>query len=568
MFRQATPLLATLAVTACSSSTSLPIESRCNPLGTGACLAPWPSSAFEIDDPATATGRRLAIPDDAIPRGAADTAIDPTRWNALDGFAPTTQILVEFATGVSSVGLPAADNMDLSLATDSPTVILDLSTGMRVAHYAEAVDQALILHPAARLTFGHRYAVAITTRVVAADGGELPISPGFRAVRDDRHTDHPLLEAMRPRVDEALEALDEAGVVDDLVVAWDFTVASEVASRSDLTAARERAIATLATYPSLYTITAESSDPVIRRRITGTLDAPLVLSNGGEPRANTRLVRDDAGLPAIQGLYRIGFSALVPACAYRSTAPVPMVLVGHAAFLDASDVHGTAATALARELCVIVVGTDLRGFSTVDVPAVKRAISDLGNADELDTIVQGVVDHTTLIVAMKTILADQLFLAGSRRLADPSRLFYAGDNLAIAALPELRRAAIVDPRADQPFASEYARGYDPIDAWLVRSLIEARWDRVQPARFEHAVLVQSAGGEATSQLARTFAWPMVDPASTPWGVRTVRSPLTGSGVALDGSAADGSAADGSAADRRLSLLGEFFATGRIAPAPM
>lgn len=511
----------------------MPVDARCNPLGAGACLAPWPSSAFEVDDPATVTGRRLAIPDDALPRGVRDAEIDPRLWNALDGFSPTTPIVIELPGGVSDVGLPSADNMDPSLAMDSPTVVLDLTTGARVAHWAEVGDDdtTLVLHPAARLDFGHRYAVAITARVVASDGTDLPISPGFRALLNDRRTDHALLEAMRGRIDEVFDALDEAGVTDDLVLAWDFTVASEASLHADLVTARERVIGTLATHPSLFKVS-ETRDAQFRK-LTGALDAPLVLSNGGEPRANTRLVRDEAGQPAIQGLYRIPFAAVIPACAPRHA---PVVLWGHAPFGDASDTLGAEATQLAAALCAVVVGIDLRGRSSSDVPAVHRAIADLGNAGELDVIVQGIADHATLIRALPAILG-----------AVPTQIFYAGPSTAIAALPELARAAIVDPAEPRSFDF---RAYEPVDAVIVRSLIESRWDRVQPSALPHPVLVQARASESTSWLARTYALPLIDPASTPWGVKTRRAPHTGSGVVLD---------------RRLATLREFFTSGQISP---
>ena len=532
-------LLVPLALAACGSSTSLPVEARCNPLGAGACLAPWPSSAFEVDDPATVTGRRLAIPDDALPRGTRDEEIDPSLWNALDGFSPTTPIVVEFPGGVSDVGLPAADNMDPSLAMDSPTVILDLTISARVAHWAELGDDdtTLVLHPAARLEPGHRYAVAITTRVVASDGGDLPISPGFRALLNDRRTDHSLLEAMRGRIDEVFDALDEAGVTEDLVLAWDFTIASEASLRADLVTARERVIGTLATHPSLFKVTETAGTQV--RTLTGTLDAPLVLSNGGEPRANTRLVRDEAGQPAIQGLYRIPFAAVIPTCAAPAA---PVVLWGHAPFRDASDTLGADALQLATSLCAVVVGIDLRGRSSADVPAVERAIADLGNAGELDVIVQGVVDHVTLIHALPAILG-----------AVPAQIFYAGPSTVIAALPELARGAIVDPAPPRSLFAAELRAYGPLDAVIVRSLVESRWDRVQPRTLPHPVLVQARAGEPTSWIARTFGLPLVDPASTPWGVRTRRAPHTGSGVVYD---------------LRLATLREFFTTGQISPAPM
>lgn len=199
---------------ACSGDTALPIDENCNPLGIEACMTPWPSSAFEIDDVTTATGRRLLLDDTA------------------DGFSPAAAMVMVFPDDVSSG----------SLATPNATVILDMRTGELVAHVAEidanvegsADAHAVILRPAAHLIAGHRYAVAITTRVVAADGDDLPVPPGFAAVRDGRHTDHMLLEAMRPRFGEVLDALDGAGFPeDDLVVAWDFTVASDPALTAD-----------------------------------------------------------------------------------------------------------------------------------------------------------------------------------------------------------------------------------------------------------------------------------------------------------------------------------------------
>src|SRR5262249_45998456 len=155
------------------------------------------------------------------------------------------------------------DNMDLSLGADSPTVILDMTTGQRVAHFAE-IDmqadatpdsQALFLRPAARLTGGHRYAVAITKQVKGRDGDELPGPPGFAALVSGHHTDHALLEAMRPRFADVLGALDQAGFpADDLVVAWDFTVASDAFLHRETLAARDRAITALDSHSIAYTV--------------------------------------------------------------------------------------------------------------------------------------------------------------------------------------------------------------------------------------------------------------------------------------------------------------------------
>src|SRR5215831_18025602 len=140
--RHPAPTALAIALAACSNVTSLAIEPPCNPLGDGHCMTPWPSSAFEVDDPTTATGRRLAIPEGTLPSNTEGSAADPAGWNAADGFSPAAPIAMAWHGGVAPDGLPPADALDLSLAADSPTVILDMTTGRRVAHYAEVDAQA------------------------------------------------------------------------------------------------------------------------------------------------------------------------------------------------------------------------------------------------------------------------------------------------------------------------------------------------------------------------------------------------------------------------------------------
>jgi hypothetical protein len=550
--------LLAVALVACGGTTSLPVDADCNPLGAGdACLAPWPSSAFEVDDPATPTGRRLALPAGAIPRGAGDAEIDPARWNVLDGFAGGP-IVIAFPGGVASDDLPPADNMDLSLAPDSPTIILDMTTGTRVSHHGEidADSQALVLRPAARLEPGHRYAVAITDRLLARDGEALEVSPGFAALRDNRTTDHPLLEHMRPRFEDVLVALDDAGVPADgadLVIAWDFTVASDQVMRADLGIARDRALATLATHPPLVAVTSDSRLSGVRT-IAGTLDAPLILSNGGEARAGTRVVRDDNRQPAIQGLYRIAFTAVVPDCARNA----PVVLYGHRAFGDASEVTST--SALASELCMTVIGTDLRGVSAADLPALQRVADDLENTDEIfDVALQGAIDQTALIAALRGVLGRVL----TGRI-DPSRIYYLADGalgaITIAALsPAIQRAAIIEPAdLDRVLAkARLANTYpDPLTALLVRQLLALSWERIESVGFggHPPLLVHAKDPAIAITLARSLKLPLVTPAATtPWGITSVPHPAH-AGLVIGGNA--------------LPLVREFFTAGTISPLPL
>src|SRR5262249_41453872 len=155
-------------------------------------------------------------------------------------------------------------------------------------------------------------------------------------------------------------------------VAWDFTVASDEFIHRDMIAARDRALAALDAHPIDFTVTADGpidGGAVIQRKITGTLDAPLFLTDG-RAVVGTKLARDASGLPALQGFYRIPFTAIVPRCAYSASQPVAMVMYGHGLLGSASETAGTVQQATAAELCAVLVGTDLRGMSMSDVGVV------------------------------------------------------------------------------------------------------------------------------------------------------------------------------------------------------
>lgn len=585
--------LAVWCLAACSSDTSLPIEAACNPLGAGRCMTPWPSSAFEVEDRASSTGRRLAIPEGTLPTNAERIATDPAGWNLADGFSPAAPLVMTWPGGVSPDGLPPHDNFDLSLAADSPTVILDMTTGARVAHFAEvdaqAADhpdsQALLLRPAARLAGGHRYAVGITRRVRARDGSELAVPPGFAALRDHKDTDHALLEAMRPRFAEVLDALDAAGFPeDDLVVAWDFTVASDEFLHRDMVAARDRALAALDTHPIAFTVTGDApigDGQIIRRKLTGTLDAPLFLTQDGASSPGTRIARDAAGLPALQGFYQIPFTAIVPACAYTAKSPVAMVIYGHGLLGNSGETASGVQQATAAALCAVLVGTDLRGMSEIDLSAVARALSELTHADEvMEVIEQGLVNHLTLIRAMRTSFADKLFVdpaKADKPLVDPTRVFYYGlsqgavmGTAVMAYEPTVTRAVLgvgganystlLDRSSDWTlYRTILARSYaDALDITMAVGLFQMRWDKVEGSGVAGGVLAGTATGVPPKQIlmqialgdeqvpnlgsywqARTMGIPILGPTpTTPWGLAVQPSPLAGGSamVIMDGGA--------------------------------
>jgi hypothetical protein len=579
-------VLAVLLVAACGNGdTALPIEAQCNPMGFDHCMPPWPNAVFEVDDATTMTGRHLAIPHTTLPTNVAGDQVDPTMWNLADGFSPSAPMVMAFPTGVSVEGLPPVDNMDLSLAADSPTVILDMTTGQRVAHFAEvdmqatgsAGSQALFLRPAQRLTGGHRYAVAITNAVKAADGGDLPIPPGFAALRDGKHTDHALLEAERPRFADVLSALDDAGYpAGELVVAWEFTVASDDFIHRDMIAARDAANAALDAHPIQYTIKSDTAvNATITREIQGTLDAPLFLTNGGDALMQPVIARGADGLPALQGFYQIPFTAIVPACAYSSPTPVGMVIYGHGLMGASTEVAGGVQQTTAASLCMVFVATDMRGMSTQDIAAVATALNDGTHADGvMEVLEQGLVNHIALVRAMRTTFAQTLFVDAANNnkvLVDTTNVVYYGLSQGgifgtsvvaydqtltkgVLGVGAANYSMLLDRSSDWPqYRGILAAAYpDSLDDTLLLSLFQMRWDKTESAGVVGTTAMQ--GKQLLMQMAMsdnqvpnigTYWWarsvgvPVVGPTPiTPWGLNVQASPIaTGNAlVIMDGGA--------------------------------
>jgi len=556
-------VLLAAAAPACGGGGGLELPADyCNPLGVNHCMTPWPSSAFEVDDATSATGRRLALTEDALPHNMSDYPVDPTIWNWADGFSAAAPIVMSFDGGVSPDNLVDPDHIADSLGDASPTVIVDMTTGEKVAHFAEldvpAADtpdhQALYLRPVQRLTGGHRYAVALRKTLKRQDGADLPVPPGMQALLDGTITSHPLLEAMRARFPDVLSALAAAGVSkDQILVAWDFTVASDEFVRRDATTARDRAIAALDANTQTFKINADApvdDGSVIARRIDGTFDAPLFLTNDGQFLPGTVLARDGDGLPVFQKMYRAPFTAIVPACAYTAAQPVGMIIYGHGLLGDSGQVASGAVRSTAADLCMVVVGTDMRGMSTMDIGAVGRALENLTHSDEvMEVLVQGIVNHIALERAARTVFAQQLFIDaanGDKVLVDPTKVYYYGLSQGgifggsfMAYDPFVTRGVLgvgaanyslmLERSADWPQYKIILNGNypDPLDDVLAINLMQNRWDKTEPSGIANVVLDGTATGVPPKQILLQIALgdEQVPNIASEWEARTMGLPV-------------------------------------------
>ena len=525
-----------LAAAACGGGGDAELETppQCNPLGGASCVTPWPSALYEVDDPEARTGRRLAVPEDALPANVDGIRVSPALYNTGDGFSAAAPMITAFSTGVDPGSLVHYSNYAASVTAASPTVIVDMSTGELVHHFAEldapaAADparQALYIRPAAMLKGGTRYAVAIKRTLRARGGGELPIPEGFQAILDDRRTDHALLEGARPRYAEIFAALEAHGIARaDLVTAWDFTTASREAVRADVLDARDAALAAMGPMGAnlTFSVTSDmpSSDARIARRIDGQFDVPLLLSNGGATTPGVALVRGPDGRPVTGGMYRVPFTAIVPQCALGAQAPVPMMIYGHGLMGDATQVHSSGTRHASAELCMVVVGTDMRGMSTPDVPNVILALADANNGPGIfDALVQGMINHVALVQIARGPMAQTLFRKqGNQPLVDPDRFYYYGisqggimGTTVCAIDPVIERCVLqvgainysllLERSSDWPTYQLVLGGSyrNPLDVALLINLMQQHWDRTEPTGFADGILDRSIPGTPAKQV--------------------------------------------------------------------
>ncbi|MEO8703838.1 MAG: hypothetical protein ABI867_27555 [Kofleriaceae bacterium] len=577
-------------VVACggSDSNDLATAQECNPLGGSSCMTPWPSAIYEIEDTTTATGFRLDVQATTLPENIDKIRIDPVVYNQMDGFSSAAPMITAFPGGVDGANLVGFRDVASSTTAVSPTIIIDMTTGEFVEHFAEldarsATNpdaQALFIRPAQMLKGSTRYAVAIKKTLKSKAGGELPIPEGFQAILDGTVTSHTLLERVRPRYADIFAALEAKGITkDQLVTAWDFTTASRVSVRADLLNARDTALPLMGTNGSgldfAVTSDAPDGDTRIARKIVGEYDVPLFLSNGGSTAPSTRLVRDAAGKPVAQGMYRAPFVAIIPQCAIDSPTPVPMMIYGHGLFGQADQVASSGTRHAAAGVCAVVVGTDLRGMADVDVANVALALNDANHGHSIfEVLVQGMINHVALVQIARGPMATRLFTKtpGGVSIVDPSKFYYYGISqggimgTTICAIDPVIEKCVLQVGAinysillershDWPQYRSALEGAYPsvLDQALTVSLMQMQWDRTEPTGVADVILGEGFPGTPQKQVfmqiaigddevsnlgseyqARTMGIPVMTPSPyVPFGMQSSSTPVQNGMVIFD-----------------------------------
>lgn len=540
---------------------------------TGDCLLPFPSRYWMTEDVASPTGVRLDYRQDQFWSPDGPLPIDPSLFNSLDGVPTTAPILMNFGRDVDPDALWGLDEAEASLAVDAPIALINLDTGRRVPLLTE-MDQnnrdagyagrhALILRPLAPMLFGGRYAVVVTRDLRDAEGGSFSPPPAFAALRDGVVSDDPVIETLRLRYEPMFEQISAAGYGrDDLLVAWDFQVASEDQVLGPIRSMRNLTLASAEAgipYEILEIITDPDEDT--HMLVKGTFQPPNFLDadNNLMLDGNVALLQTDR--PSYP------FTMIIPV---DLTGPAPLVVFGHGIFgsgdsyLDGwigQEVIGP----LARESRSVVIATDWIGLSDSDFDLIRdEVIPDLTRINLItDRLAQSLANNLALTsLALDSLdraplLSDDLF---------NGEVYYYGVSLggiqgsSYASLdPRVSRAVLAVPGASWSSMIQRSTNFtpievvvdslypDPLSQLLFINLLQSWFDRSDPAnitRFltddpdygplSRTLLFQEAIGDcqvpnlATGILARAVGLDHLEVAPDPiYNLSTVAAPATG-----------------------------------------
>jgi len=418
----------------------------CDPIDAGYCLFPFPNDYFSSGDVTSPTGRRLALASRALPvnENIPDGQLDPTRWNVLDGFSVGPVLIVhDAALDLEMSGAPPLTDLAASLADDAPVLLLDATTGDQQLLWTErdlvgtsAAEQPVFARVGANLVNGRRY-IAALRNLKDASGAALPADPVFAAYRDRTPTRQLPVEARRRHMEQLFAELEAFGVARaELYLAWDFTTQSVESSSRKLLAMRDDAFEILGDGAPSFTVDSVT-EPYqnVFRRVQGTFQVPLYLTDGGVPNASLRLGAD--GLPVNEGdFFTASYNCVIPNSATTAGGPpaIParISLYGHGLLGSRGEASSSHVRRFAEDHNFVMCGTDWTGFAEDDEIVVLFALQNFSNFPRfIERQHQGILNFMVLGRLMQHpdgFASHAAFQVGGESLIDPSGLYYDGNS--------------------------------------------------------------------------------------------------------------------------------------------
>lgn len=542
----------------------------CDPLVPYHCGFPFPSNTALVDDPTTVTKKRVALKATTLPKHKGKDT-NPAAWADLDGFSPS-QSLITLLPYATTTGLPTQDDLGKSITTASPTIVLDVTRGELVPHFAELDrsgrnpdEQTFIIRPVVRLRDASRYVVAIR-RVVDPDGAPIPPSPAFAALRDNKPDT--TIESRRALYNnDIFPALEKAGVPRaELQLAWDFSTASKDSLTRSMVHMRDEALKLVGADGPEYRITGVEENPnkYIRKRIKGMMKVPLYTTQLAPP---TKLARGPDGLPKQNGFAEFEFLVHIPNVA--TTKPCPLLQNGHGLLGRKTEGENGYLAKIAELDCFVAFSVDLVGMASEDRPVITDTIiEDIGGfKDTIDRQHQGLLNELLAMRMMRGRFVNEPEVQFDGKSAiDPSAGYWRGDSQGgifgatyMALSTDVTRGVLGEPGAPYSILLNRSIDFTPFffilqgsyltayDLQQVLGLVQMLWDRTEPGGYvryineeplagtpKHEVLLHVAKGDhqvtplGAHLIARAVNAKLVEPSLRPiWGLSPGAPPLMG-----------------------------------------
>jgi len=521
----------------------------CDVLDPTACLLPFPSNHFTVEQLGSATRRRVNLPTGLLANRAGAT-FDPTEWNRNDGFSPGTPIMVGAPrVDLARSGLPTIGDIGASLQPGSASMLFDLDAGRALAHWTELdttaptdAERLLIMHPAAALPQGHRIVVGFS-HLRDANGVALEPSLPFRVFRDRLVSADAVLEDIESRrsaMEETISTLATAGLPRaEMFVAWDFQVVSQNNLSGRMLSMRNDAFARLGPAAPAFTVDevvtdASELEDGITRLVRGTFEVPLFLDREGAPGSRMTYDRLSPNSPQTTGAtFTASYSCQVPQVSIdRGAGSARPVIYGHGLLGSHDEVEGGQVAAIASENSMIYCATDWIGLAEGDV---GNAVTVLGDISKFPTIAdrsqQGMLNALflgRLMIHPQGLSSNAAFqTTDALALIDGTEAYYDGNSQgaimggaltavavdwtkAVLGVAGMNYAILLSRSVDFETYFAVLRGAYPkaIDQQILYGLLQMLWDRAEadgyaefmtsrplPGTPQHDVILSVAFGD-------------------------------------------------------------------------
>jgi len=559
----------------------------CENLNPLHCMLPFPSNAFLIADNSTTTGYKVNYASNTLPSSGTTSNVEIVALNRFDGFSPSTQIMTAFTTVPNLTGVANQHSIATSLSDDHATVLLNLKTGERVAHWVELDDRAtnpsatiVFMRTLGALDFNTTYGVAFIG-LTDLSGNPITPSPAMQAIIDGNTTTSQDIESRRGEIDSLLDTLVDDGSDArsygyshaDVKAAWVFHTASSQSILGDISTMRSDALTRLGEDGIGCTVTSSEDnygdDDKLYRRIRGTFTAPQYLESQNPPAL---LVRGADGLPQYVEDAEIPYTMVIPQVLADLNESGPLVVFGHG-FLGTGEGTSNYLGGWAEEYKVSFVATDLYGWSTSDFDTLGLGMIDPSYFQhQAERIEQALINKMTMIRTFKGICSDldEMYSDGTN-LVNSTDVHYMGYSLGgiygasvVAVSPDIDRAALwVGGSGFSTFVerstnfatfaelfSHSAAYPERNDRALLIGVMQQMWDCsdpesflpfandgyesvIEPFSFLSIISVNDAQvpGISSDRAARTAGIPVLDSsARLPYGITQQSGPISGSAI--------------------------------------